>query len=320
MKNDFLFKNLIEALHDRIPQRGKLADMLTELLGIEKEAVYRRLRGSVPFSFQELYTIAIYMGFSLDSIAENISPVTRQMTILLSDFPHPSENDYKKLEDFISNIHRLKEDPDSESGAIGSIIPMSLCVPYQYIYKFNLFKWSHQFGNQKKIKPYAETYIPERLTQINQIFIEGVQSSPKSIYIIDRRIIKYLVNDIRFFFDIRLLKSEDILLLKEDLHLLIGDLERYAVTGQFDTGSKVDIYLANVHIDANYNYINATNYKLTMIHTFTFSDSFSFDEVVFQNMKNWLIFLKRTSTLISEGNVTERIRFFEKQKQTIDSL
>jgi len=320
MKKEILFKNFINALYDRVPQRGKLADVLTELLGIEKEAVYRRLRGSVPFSFQEIHKIAIHMGFSLDSIAENISLVTRQMTVLMTEFLDPRENDYKKLEDFTTAINRLKEDPDSEAGAIGSIIPSSLYVSYEYVYKFYLFKSSHQFGSQKKVKLYSDTIIPERLKRINRIFVEGVHDSPKSVYILDRRIIDFIVNDIRFFFDIRLITRDDVLLLKKDLHLLIGDLERYSINGHFDTGCKVDVFLANVHIDANYNYINATNYKLTMMRSLTSGDSYSFDEVVFRNMNNWLNFLKRTSTLISVGNITERINFFDEQRKIIDSL
>jgi len=320
MKKDFLFKNLIESLQDRVPQRGKLADMLTELLGIEKEAVYRRLRGSVPFSFQEVHAIAVYLGFSLDSIAENISPFSRQMTVSLTEFLEPQEIDYKKLEDLCAGIHRLKDDPNSESGAVGSIIPLSLCVAYEYIYKFYLFKWSHQFENPNKIKSYKETVIAERLKQINRRFLESVQDSPKSVYIFDRRFIEYFVKDIRFFFEIRMITKEDILLLKKDLHLLLNDLERYAANGHFDTGNKVDIFLANVNFDANYNYVDATTYKLAMMRTFTFSDLYSFDEVVFQNMKNWLNFLKRTSTIISEGNVTERIHFFERQRKFVNAM
>jgi len=320
MEKDFLFKNLIETLQNRVPQRGKLADMLTELLGIEKEAVYRRLRGSVPFSFQEIRAIAIHWGFSLDNIAENESSATRQMTVSLTEFLDPSENDYKVLEDLCINVRRLKDDPDSESGAVGSIIPLSLCVAYEFIYKFYLFKWSRQFENPNKIKLYKDTKITERLKHINREFVESVQDSPKSVYILDRRFIEYFVKDIRFFYDIRMIIKEDISLLKKDLHLLLNDLERYAVNGRFDTGNKVDIFLANVHFDANYNYIDAATYKLAMMRTFTFSDLYSYDKVVFQNMKNWLKFLKRTSTLISEGNATERIHFFERQRKLVDSM
>jgi hypothetical protein len=320
MTKDFPFKNLIEALHDRIPQRGKLADVLTELLGIEKEAVYRRLRGSVPFSFREVHTIAVHLGFSLDGIAENITLLNRQMTVLAADFLKPEEKDYKTIESFIENVNRLKEDTDSESGSVGSVIPSSICVNYDSINNFYLFKGAHQFRNPHKLKTFAEINTPERLKQLNQQYVKAVRSSPKSVYIFDRRLIEHFVNDVRFFFDIRLITKEDILRLKEDLHLLLNDLEHYAVDGSFGAGNKTEIFLANIHLDANYYYIDSMKCKLTMIRSLSFSDSYSFDEVIFQNMKYWLNFLKRTSTLISEGNATERIRFFEHQRKLVEEM
>ena len=44
--------NLIEAMKEKLPLKGKLADMLMDTLYIGKEAVYRRLRGEVPFTLQ----------------------------------------------------------------------------------------------------------------------------------------------------------------------------------------------------------------------------------------------------------------------------
>ena len=40
--------NLIEAMKEKLPLKGQLADMLMDTLYIGKEAVYRRLRGEVP--------------------------------------------------------------------------------------------------------------------------------------------------------------------------------------------------------------------------------------------------------------------------------
>ena len=44
--------NLIEAMKEKLPLKGKLADMLMDTLYIGKEDVYRRLRGEVPFTLQ----------------------------------------------------------------------------------------------------------------------------------------------------------------------------------------------------------------------------------------------------------------------------
>ena len=48
--------NLIEAMKEKLPLKGQLADMLMDTLYIGKEAAYRRLRGEVPFVRQNYRT------------------------------------------------------------------------------------------------------------------------------------------------------------------------------------------------------------------------------------------------------------------------
>ena len=59
MKNDLLYENLVTAIKDKFPGRGVLTNKLADLLMLEKEAVYRRLRGDVPFTIFEIATIAV---------------------------------------------------------------------------------------------------------------------------------------------------------------------------------------------------------------------------------------------------------------------
>ena len=56
--------NLIEAMKEKLPLKGKLADMLMDTLYIGKEAVYRRLRGEVPFTLQEAALVSRKLGKS----------------------------------------------------------------------------------------------------------------------------------------------------------------------------------------------------------------------------------------------------------------
>lgn len=55
--------NLIEAMKEKLPLKGQLADMLMDTLYIGKEAVYRRLRGEVPFTLQESALISKKTGY-----------------------------------------------------------------------------------------------------------------------------------------------------------------------------------------------------------------------------------------------------------------
>lgn len=54
MKNDLLYENLVTAIKDKFPGRGVLTNKLADLLMLEKEAVYRRLRGDVPLPSSKL--------------------------------------------------------------------------------------------------------------------------------------------------------------------------------------------------------------------------------------------------------------------------
>ena len=53
MKN-YIVNELIAAMKERIPRGINLANYLTDALCMGKEAVYRRLRGEVAFTFDEI--------------------------------------------------------------------------------------------------------------------------------------------------------------------------------------------------------------------------------------------------------------------------
>lgn len=320
MKNNFLYENFINAIEDRIPQKKRFAESLSDLLCIEKEAIYRRLRGEVPFTFSEITRIAIKLGISLDSIAEGSSPISRPLSMKLMNFFNLDEEDYAMMDGFANGLRSTVNDPNAEYGAISSIIPTSLSISYKNIYKFYLLKWLQQFEEGKDLRSFSKISPSERLLESNDFFVECLQRTANSVYIFDEQFIEYLVNDIQFFQAIRLVTHQEVALIKEDLQLFINDLERYAKTGKFDLGGKVNVYLSKVHFEANYSYINAKDYKLTMIRAFTLCDAYSFDEQVFENMKRWTRFLKQTSTLLFESDEIQHHAFFTKQQEIINQL
>lgn len=67
MKN-YIVNELIAAMKERIPRGINLANYLTDALCMcmGKEAVYRRLRGEVAFTFDEIAMISCKLGISID--------------------------------------------------------------------------------------------------------------------------------------------------------------------------------------------------------------------------------------------------------------
>lgn len=83
--------NLIEAMKEKLPLKGQLADMLMDTLYIGKEAVYRRLRGEVPFTLQESALISRKLGISLDKIIGLSFKSNAMFNINIVDYDDPFE-------------------------------------------------------------------------------------------------------------------------------------------------------------------------------------------------------------------------------------
>ena len=89
--------NLIEAMKEKLPLKGKLADMLMDTLYIGKEAVYRRLRGEVPFTLQEAALVSRKLGISLDKIIGISFKSNAMFDMNIVDYDDPFESYYNIL-------------------------------------------------------------------------------------------------------------------------------------------------------------------------------------------------------------------------------
>ena len=57
MSKDLIYEKFISAIREKMPHKATLTNALVDLLCIEREAVYRRMRGDVAFSFAEIAAI-----------------------------------------------------------------------------------------------------------------------------------------------------------------------------------------------------------------------------------------------------------------------
>lgn len=71
MIKSYIVKELINEMKDRMPQDQSLASYLINTLCIGKEAAYRRLRGEVAFTLDEIAIISCNLGISIDQIIGN---------------------------------------------------------------------------------------------------------------------------------------------------------------------------------------------------------------------------------------------------------
>jgi len=322
MKKELLHAKFLEVLKERVPIKPDLVNLLIDLLCIEKEAVYRRLRGEVAFTFSEIAVVANELGISLDNTINNVLSVkSKPYQLKMNDFAEPSEMDYTMMEQYVNILKEIKNDPDSTIVDSTNILPASLYFPYKYISRFYLFKWLYQLGDSDSIKSYAQLDYPLRVQKLqkeNETYLKHIKNT---YYILDPLVFQYMVNDIKYFLSINLMTEEDKAFLKKDFETLLHDMEILAIRGYFeDTKNKVRIYISCVNFDVSCWYIDAKNYHINMIKVFVLSNIASLDETSFLNLKKRIDALLRSSTLISVSGERQRIDFFEEQRKIISTL
>jgi len=306
-------------IREKIPEKTKLATLLTHILGIEKEAVYRRLRGEVAFSFAEVAGISKELNISLDTII-GIDPYpqkTYPFYLKLNSYLHLSETDYTMHEEFIELLSSARNDPQSEMGFATGILPLHFSVKHELIQRFYTLRWLYQFEPPGSTQPFSHIIFPERVRKLFQRFLSEVEYFRKTFFIWDKLTLLYLINDVKYFHKIQLISEEEVKALKEEILNFLDDFEKLAIRGAFENGNEVSVYLSGLNFETTYSCIRTASCHLTMLKTFTLNETVSFDEMVYNKMKTWLHSLKRTSILISGSNEKDRILFFEGQRELV---
>jgi len=321
MKKDDLHGYLLQTLQKKIPEQTKLVDTLMDILFMEKGAIYRRLRGEVPFTFFEVVNIAEKLDISLNSFvcADSVQVDRFELTII--DYVNMNEMDYKQWEDYISLIGSAKNVPQSVLAESSNVLPMSIYAKFDSLVKYYLFKYQYLLNESEERITFGDIVVPDRLQEIYRSYFSESKNFGKSIYIWDYSIFRYLVNDIRFFFDIKLISANDIQEIKKDLFVLLDYLEDITQYGCFkETGNPVSFYISDVNFDADYSYVQLNDFHMAHVRTFILNSVASTDPYSFRKMQNWIHSLKKSSTLITQSGTAFRTEFFEKQRGIISEL
>jgi len=319
-EDNFYTKEFISLMREKISHKATLANTIADLLGIEKDAVYRRLRGDVKFSFAEMAIIARRWGISLDNIAGIENEQSKPARIIISNRLNPTSFDYEMLESHGDLLKSFKDEPDTQIIEASNIFPHYLYQDYEYLARYHTFRWNHAVM-RGDLLPYHEITIPERLLTLQKLTCEYARHVSSTLYVWDAMVLQRYVTDIKYFAKVNLIKEEDISLIKSDLTMLINNLERIAIKGKYeDTGKTVSIYISDIVSDTNYSCLKTKNVHMTLIRAFILNATISHDADVFRYACAWIQAMQRMSTLISVSDEKARVMYFDAQRKIINTL
>jgi len=318
--NEEWYDVFLDTLYKKYPKKNQLVDALMDILCIEREAVYRRLRKHVMFPANEIIKIASVCNISLDKIT-NVDGGKINFLMHQVNYTEPSEYDVQYLRNNVKLLKGLGTSSKSEFMAICNKLPRSLNAGFPSLYRFFLFKWEYQYGNSGVTIPYSQINIPESIRQISSDFYTSMRYIANTDYVFDHNMLDYFVGDIRYFHSIHLISDSEKELIKKDLHTLLNYLSNIAGYGCFpETKNKVNIYISQINIDTNYSCFCDENMKTFRIHVFNKYEMQTYDDATVSKFRNWMQLKKRAAIQISVTDEKSRIDFFRNQNQLVDSL
>ena len=314
-----LNEGLIEAIKEKIPANSNIANVLMDNLFIGREAVYRRLRGEVPFTLTEAAIISRKLGVSLDKMIGVSFKENAVFDMNVVHHSNPFETYYDIINKYTELLKSIEDDPISELATSSNTIPQTLYLKHDILSKFRLFKWMYQNENIR-CKHFEELDIPQNMVDKQKEYARMVSRIHSVDYIWDNMIFSHLVTDIQYFCSIHLITDEDKNLLKEELFVLIDEMEALAARGKSKAGNDVRIYISNINFEATYSYLETSSTQLSLIRIYSINSITTQDPEMFRGLKEWIQSLKKFSTLIYESGEMQRIQFFKQQREIISTL
>lgn len=314
------YDNFLAALEERYPVKGELARALVDLLRLEKESVYRRLRRDVYFSADEVMQIAGAWNISLDNIVSANPGKNHSFCFKAVDLVEPSEEDYAILERHNRDLELVAADPRGMAIEIVNSLPRGLYARSGPLTRFFTMKWRHKFSPEEAL-PFGAIEIPERMRDLDSEYIRVEHTIPEMHSIHDPRMIENLVGEVLYYRSIGMLSDGDARLLRDELTVLVDYMEQVTLTGYFPgTNNRLFFYLSHTWIETEYLLFRSKEFNLSMIKVLERGSIGSLDERALDQFMKMAQATMRMSVLMSRSNALQQAEFFARQREIIRAL
>jgi len=313
------FRSLIATkILSNIPPRVKLVDYLMEALNISRESVYRRIRGDISFTLEEIAKLSVDLKFSVDELIIKDMHSRVFFDLHLSKTQSPSDNYVIVFEQHFQDLFNLAIAKEVESTEMLNRVPLEFIVFFTHLYKFSYYRWMHQNQESSLKYFYSDVTLPETLICLQQKAIDNMKKLKSSTFIFDSNIFFNLIQEVQYYYKRKLITEDECDLIKNDLLELVNMVENIAQTGFNKCGTRNNLYLSSINIESSSRYVMydeqiKSQFYITGMEPITISHP---------NLcgihKKWLDSMRKYATLITQSNEILQVRYFNKQRSLVE--
>ncbi|MCL2245573.1 MAG: hypothetical protein FWC10_00430 [Lentimicrobiaceae bacterium] len=320
MKKNTWIDIFIELLQEKYPRNSQLIAELVDLLCLEREAVYRRLRKDVAFTANEIAKIATTWNISFDEvIGAHSGKLPFQMLPL--NYLNPSPKEFYSMHEKIKALDDVQTAAYSEYMEVCNVFPKPLRIGFPMLFRFSIFYWAYHYRNDESQNLFSKIVIPDSIYADFEYYKQNIVHVQNTSLILDEMVFEYFIHNVNYFHSILAITDKEKGLIKKELYALLDYMKEIANNGCYpETRKKVFMYISQLTINTNYNYYYSENLKTCSVSAFGKDEITSNDSEIVANFREWMNLKKRAAIQISEVNEKRRFEFFNKQKKIVDSL
>jgi len=311
--NEELDKLLIDKIFEKIPSDVNPVEYLMDVLHLSRKSVYRRKKGELPFSFEEIVTLSEKLDFSIDELVAKTNENQAMFSHKTDALFDPEDTFTLMLKKYLNFYKKAAEAKHFEGVFTMNRILLIYALDSTHLFKFFYYMWIHQGYNVPLNFRYADMDFPDEILALSGKVWEYTRRIHNTTLIIDELVFKNIFNEIAYYYQRSLLTTEEYLQLKDELLLYIKKFETVVSVGTNELGSPYTVYLSKLNIESNSCYFKIDNEVESSFWVFGISPIYTDNNIVFTSHKKWLDSLKKYSTLISQSNELLQSKFFNEQ-------
>ena len=313
---------LFDQLKSHAPSNISLIDILSDLLNISNDAVYRRLRGDKRLDVDELVKICTHFNISFDTLSGS-QPQSLQFNYLALDLSNT--NVYKQyMRQLLVNFTALSKAKDKEVFFTAIDIPMFHFLPFTELTLFKVYSWSSSIG--AFTGSFGEFYQLTKDDELLEIYkqLDALYRCIPSVEIWTEGTFDAILRLIDYHFESGCFSSKE-----EALHLCSQLLEMVAQTNKWSVRGFKDeligkvpykLYLSGIELENNFVVMKRDNAVSCIIKLYTINSMTTTNSAFCNESLKWINNAILKSTLISGASQKESFKFFNLLTQKVRYL
>ena len=310
---------LVDRLRHHIPKKGDLVKILTELLSISPDSVYRLLRGESEFTLSEVVKIAHRFDLSMDNLYnERINSTTFHYNKLY--------NRDNAFEPYFVNLTQQMERLRRAEGKlyfVCSELPISQSFQNQELREFKLFYWQRVILNRQIMRgiKYDKTFaIGFNLNQYVDSLMDSYRHIDKT-EIWTEETLDDTIRQLKYCRDCGLMDHENLLNVCQSLIHTLNRLENELESQTYsDDPHRLRFYVSSVELGNNVIHMNYGQYRTSYIKFNTFNTVATRSDDFCDEIEHMIEGVLAKSVEISGRSDVLRHRFFTTLRSKVEAL